>query len=595
MPEKRDNPFNFFQELKRRKVFRVLTVYAAAAFIIIEVSNNITDSLHLPDWVSKWVVILLGIGLLIAIIVSWIFDITPVGIEKTKPIKEIQTEARPISSNTWKVATFISLTIIVALLSYNLITTINRTRNLQKLEKSIAVLPFVNMSEDTAYSHMGDAITNEVILELQKIKEFDRVLSRTSTMQFRDTKLTIPDIAEKLGVNYIIEGSIQRHLDDVSIRIQVIRSKQEDHIWGDKYDSKWDNIFSIQNEIAYNVAHELKIALSTEEIDQIEKKPTESTIAYNYYLLGDHFLKQQTPEGLNKAVEYFENAIQMDSTYAMPYVGLAQCYQFMVRYGFLPLNKGYQNTAKGAILKAIELDESLGEAYATLGLMMIVLDWDIDGPEQLFQKAIKLNPNSVEVYNSYAQYLRYVGRYSEGISMAKQAINLDPLTPNTNLWLGMNHLAAGNYNDFIDNALFVLELDSSFMGVDHNLACSYALKGMYSEAIDYADKAMSIPPLMNNPGMLSVTGWVYAKSGRREIAQEHLKQLLKSSDVDPVYMAIIYTGLGENDEAFNWLLKAYEARSGQTIYLKAYSNHYFKDLSADPRYIDLLKKIGFKI
>ncbi|GAG15137.1 unnamed protein product, partial [marine sediment metagenome] len=248
---------------------------------------------------------------------------------------------------------------------FNVVSNTERSRDIQKLEKSIAVLPFENMSVDEEYSHMGDAITDEIILELQKIKEFDRVLSRTSTMQYKDNRPTIPEIAEKLGVNYIIEGSIQRHKEDVSIRVQVIRAIHEDHVWGDEYDGKWEDIFSIQDEIALKVADELKAVLSPEEIRKIEKNPTENLEAYNLYLKGRYFWNKRTVEGFQMGIKYFDQAIEEDPVYSLAYAGIADCNNLLGWHDLLPSKEVYPK-AKAAAEKALMMDKTLSEAHASL-------------------------------------------------------------------------------------------------------------------------------------------------------------------------------------------------------------------------------------
>ena len=274
MPNKSNNPFQFWEELKRRRVIRVIPVYAAASFVLLELVDIISEPFGLPDGTLKLVTVLLVIGFVISIVLTWIYDVTPEGIEKTKPSKEVTSSEKQPASTGWKIATFVSILIIIAFVVFYIAGYKKESSAISELEKSIAVLPFENMSVGEEYSHLGGAFTDEIILELQKIKEFDRVLSRTSTMQYKDTRPTIPEIAEKLGVNYIIEGSIQRYNENVSIRVQVIRAEQEDHIWADEFDGKWEDIFYIQDEIAFQVAKELKTVLSSEEVDQINKIPT---------------------------------------------------------------------------------------------------------------------------------------------------------------------------------------------------------------------------------------------------------------------------------------------------------------------------------
>jgi TolB-like protein len=463
------------------------------------------------------------------------------------------------------------------------------------IEKSIAVLPFDNWNSDIEFLHLGEAIADEIILELQYINDFDRVLSRSSTMQYRENRPSIPEIAEKLGVNYIMEGSIQRQKEQVTIRVQVIRAKQEDHVWGHEYRGRWEDIFSIQEDIAKNVSKELKIALTPSEIKQIEKKPTKNSEAYNLYLLGKVYLNKHSQESLKESVRYFNSVIRLDTTFASAYVGLAQAYQFLVRYSWMPRDEG-QKYAKEAIKKAIELDDSLGEAHAILGLIMIVFDFDIYGPEKEFRKAISLSPNSAEVYSSYAQYLRWLGRYDEGLKIALRAAELDPLTPLTSIWPGMFYTLSGRYDESIGYCKKLLAVDSNFVYTYAYLAMDYAFKGSFSDAIYYANETMR--RMGKDLSMYHLLGWVYAESGDTVKARTILNQVEElnfNNTIDPVYIAGLYVALGQNNKAFEFLNKAFEMRSGQVIYLRAYADSYFKDIKTDPRYILLLKKIGFKV
>ena len=215
----------FWQELKRRKVVRVITVYAAAAFVILELVSIIVDPLKLPEWALPFIIVLLCIGFIIAIILSWIYDVRPEGgIVKTEPAPRTKAEDQPVSSKSWKIASYISFIVIIALVLFHIFNSKSRSREMPRLERSIAVLPFDNLSLDDEYDHIGDAFTDEIILELQKVNEFERVLSRSSTLQYKEDRPTIPEMAEKLGVNYIIEGSIQRYKEEVSIHVQVIRA-----------------------------------------------------------------------------------------------------------------------------------------------------------------------------------------------------------------------------------------------------------------------------------------------------------------------------------------------------------------------------------
>jgi TolB-like protein/cytochrome c-type biogenesis protein CcmH/NrfG len=600
MPENAGNPLSFFQELKRRKVIRVITVYAAAAFVILELVDILSPSLGLPTWTLNFILVLLCVGFVLAVILSWIYDITPEGIEKTKPAMEASREVpqKPSGINAWKIATIISVVVIVGLIIFHTVGERKQAEDLKILDKSIAVLPFENMSDDSEFAHLGDALTDEIIMQLYKIHEFE-VRSRTSIMQYKDTEKGSPIIGEELKVTYLLEGSTQRYEDQVRIRIQLIHASTDDHIWGDIFEGEWKDIFDIQINVAKQVANELKTVLSPEEIEHIEKKPTENLEAYNFYLRGMYYFNLH--QDFLQSAENFEKAIQLDSTYALAYSYLAQCYQFIARYSAISnedANFETKKKAKEAILKALEFDPSLGEAHATLGLIMAVEDWDIYGPESEFKKAIKLSPGSSEVYSSYAQYLRWLGRYDESISLAKQALELDPLNPMSYQWLAVFYSYSGQYDKSNQQLKKVLNLNPDFIHAPLLYAYNYTRMDMFNNAIALADKVISDGSLIVDLMYFSFITWVYAKSGLEDKARKQLEQMLelsKSQYVDPVILAISHAGLGENDNAFSCLSRALEIHSGQMIYLKAYADFVFKDLSSDPRYDELLGKIGFEV
>jgi TolB-like protein/Flp pilus assembly protein TadD len=589
----------FIKELKRRKVLRVITVYAATSFVILELADILAPSLRLPDWTVNLVLLLLCVGFVVAVILSWIYDIHPEGgIVKTKPVDtaKVKTEDIPKPSNGWRIASYISFVVIVGLIVLNIVPRIKSEEVHGDQEMSIAVLPFENMS-DNDYAHISSAFTDEIIMELQKIKAFERVLSRSSTMQYRENRPTIPEIAAKLNVNYLIEGAIQRHENDVYVRIQVLQANPEDHVWGHEYQGIWDDIISIQDEIAYSVASELQLVLTPGEKQNIDKLPTENMEAYNEYLLGKYFYNQHDKDSFEEGLKHFERAIQLDPEFALAYVYKAHTFQFMARYNWIKTESVYDE-ANEAVRKSIELDNTSGEAYAALGVFQIVFDWDFESPDEQFRKAIRLNPNSAEIQTLYAQYLRWMGRYSEGIEICKRALELDPITPVTSMWLGSMYFHAGMYDEAIAQQEKVLAMDSTFHMAYAHLAYNYTLKASYSEALYYVDKTLSFENARIDPMTSISMGWVYAKAGESEKAKEILtywEGLSGSTPVHLVGLAMIYAALDEHEKAFDWLYKAYEERSATMIYLKSGSDNWFSDVSSDPRYTDLLEKIGFKV
>ncbi len=463
-----------------------------------------------------------------------------------------------------------------------------------KTEKSIIVLPFEDLSPGKDNEYFSDGLTEEIISDLSKVHSL-KVISRSSAMTFKGTKKKVREIAEDVNVQYVLEGSVRKAGNNLRITAQLIEATNDVHIWAEKYSGTLNDVFKIQEKVSQAIVDELKVKLLRKEKEAVIKKPLKNLDAYNLYLKGTYFSHKYTEEGFRKGIDYFEKAIYLDQSFSPAYAGLANCYKELSHLSYLPSGEGYLK-AKEAVMKALELDETLGDAYATLGSLKFMSDWDINGPEFEFQRAIELSPGSVDVYFLYGQYLLLTGRFNEAVDIAKRGLELDPLTPLTYGWLGAIYFYAGLYDESINIHKSILELDPNFVWAHMYHAYNYTLKGMNSEAIVHADKAMSIGLSEDDPILLTHMGWVYAKTGRKDKAEKLLKQLLglsKKSTFDSYWMAVIYAGLGEKDKAFEWLQKAYEDRSGGMIWLKAYTQSFLNSLSSDPRFKDLLNKMNF--
>jgi serine/threonine protein kinase/Tfp pilus assembly protein PilF len=456
---------------------------------------------------------------------------------------------------------------------------------------SIAVLPFEDLSPQKDQGYLCDGFAESIINALTKVEDL-RITARTSSFSFKERN--IQEIGEKLNVKTVLEGSIQKAGQRLRITAKLIKVTDESLLWSEQYNRELDDVFAIQDEITLAIVDKLMVKLLGEEKTKLVKRYTENLEAYNLYLRGRYFSNKHTEAGYKKSIEYFEKAINLDKTYALAYVGLANCYKELSRVFYLSRKEGYPK-AKEALMKALKLDETLGEAHAILASIMFISDWNMYGPEELFQRAIELSPGSALVYSLYTTYLGWIGRHDKSIAVAKRALELDPLTAFN--WLQWAYFYAGRYDESISQLENILDLDPNFVWAHVYLSHNYTMKGMHAEAIVHADKVVSIAHAVDDYLLLSSVGWNYARSGRKEKAQEILEKLLglpKERSVDPMMVVKIYAGLGERDKTFDWLAKAYEARSGLMIYLKAYGQTFLKNLSSDPRYNELLKKVGFE-
>jgi len=587
MSDKPNNPFQFWQELKRRKVFRVIAMYAATAFIIMEAGEIVLPRLGLPDWTVTFIIVLIIIGFPITVILSWIFDITPEGVKKTESIETVK-EHEPLSEpvkRKLRVGDVIIaiLVVVVVILAY---PKIFKKGEVIELEKSIAVLPFENMSDDSEFAHLGDAITDEIIMQLYKINAFE-VRSRTSIMQYKNTEKGSPLIGEELKVNYLLEGSTQRYEDQVRIRVQLIHASTDDHIWGNIFEGEWKDIFDIQINVAKQVARELKTVLSPEEVERIEDEPTENIEAYNLYLQGRYFWNQEGRDDLDKSIECYKRALEIDPNYALAYSGMAASYTSYANSGYLP-RRDVMFQAKKAAMKALEIDNTLGEAHAELAHARVTHDWNWTEGEKGFKRALELNPNYASAHDRYAWLLTFVGRHDEAIQENKLAHELDPLSVGIWVRLGRRYYFARDYNKAIEEYYKVLEIFPNSGYARTHLALALSQKGLYNEAIEEYSKIEFMT------SWHWYFGYIFGIAGKKEKALEILNYYLEQSKKEfvwPANIAFIYIGLGEKDKAFEWLEKTYEQREAWMEVLKAESM--YDSLRSDPRFQDLVDRMNY--
>ena len=405
MPTNPNKLSQFWQELKRRKVIRVITVYAAAAFVILELVSIIVDPLRLPDWTLAFVIVLLFVGFIISVILSWVYDITPEGLQKTIPISKSKEKQEFESKKKTSIAVWIGMVIIVTFCILYLTRTLKRDSEIFKLDKSIAVLPFENWSADEKHAHLGNALANEIITELYKVHDF-HVISYTSSARYQDPgNLTIPQIGRDLGANFIIEGTVERQNDEVSIHVQVIKAKDDDHLWANEFKGKWKDIFKIQDEIALQVAEKLRAVLTPEEIDKIDEKPTRSPEAYDFYLRGLGIYETNIGSRTQEAMVWFKEAIRIDSSFALPWAYLSMCY-----WRTIPPKSPDYYRVKEANEKALELDPGLNIALVN---MAEILDneYDFLGAEEFILRALKAGPDHYYVLRNAGRFYTRLGKH----------------------------------------------------------------------------------------------------------------------------------------------------------------------------------------
>jgi TolB-like protein/Tfp pilus assembly protein PilF len=455
----------------------------------------------------------------------------------------------------------------------------------------VAVLPFVNASGDPNSEYLSDGITESLINSLSQLPHL-RVMSRDSAFMFKGKDTDAQAVGRQLGVRAVFKGRVIQRGDDLEISAELVDARDDSHIWGDQYSRKAADIVALQGNLAKEMTTALRVRLSGEDENRLLKNYTANPEAYDDYLQGRFWFNKElgTEEGMNKSVEYFQQAIAKDPDYALAYSGLADSYTWL---GNLRPPKEAFSNAKQAALKALALDGQLSEAHAELGVIASLYDWDWLTGENELKRAIELNPNSSYPHTAYGSYLAATGRVGEEVEEKKRALQLDPLSlaANADLTSGFND--ARRYDEAIEQGRRTVALDASFSLGHLRLGRAYVGKKQYELGIAELKKFATIGG--NSAPSLGTLGVAYAAAGRRADAQESLDQLMersKTTYVPALYIAGSYASLGQKDKAFEWLEKSYEERSLLLAFIKVIP--YFDPLRSDPRYADLLRRMNLQ-
>jgi serine/threonine-protein kinase len=452
---------------------------------------------------------------------------------------------------------------------------------------SIAVLPFVNMSADPENEYFSDGLAEDLINALTKIMDL-HVVARTSSFAFKGEKVDIREIGEKLNVDNLLEGSVRKVGNRVRITAQLIKVKDGYHLWSDRYDRNMEDVFAIQDEITEKIMDKLMIALDVLKKPPEEHRPVNFE-AYDLYLKGRYCLNKFE---VDRALTYYEQAIEQDPDYALAYASIAEVYTLLsTGFDILP-NKDAMPKARDAAQKALELDPNLAEAYVSLGLVALSYDWDRNATKKYFQKAIELNPNSMSAHQWYEFYWTYMmADFDTATAHLERAQELDPLNFLIKVRLGFMSIFKGDGDHALDQFKALLDFEPNFALLYLSFATTYALKGDYDEALAYGEKMLEVGPRV--VAYVGNMGWLYAAAGKKEKAYELLAELEERSKkgyVSSFWTALIYLSLGEIDKTFEWFEKAYEERDGNMIYFTV--PQLFDPIRSDPRYKQLLLKMG---
>jgi serine/threonine-protein kinase len=578
---------NFFAELKRRNVYKVAVAYAVVAWLVIQIATQVFPFFEIPNWAVRLIVLAIVVGFPIALVIAWAFELTPEGVKRT--------EAADAAHERSRGAVWIYIIAIAAALSVGVFVLArymapNKQSGLAELPgKSLAVLPFANLSGNPENAYFAAGIQDEIITRLAKIGEL-KVVSCLTTQRFKSSPDDLPAIAKQLGVANVLQGSVQRTADAVRVNVQLVKAETDTHLWADTFDRKLTDVFQIESDIAKTIAEKLQAKLTGSEERAISIKPTSDLEAHQLYLQGRYLWNRRTAENLKKALAYFQQATDKDPNYALAYTGIADaCALFSVYGAGAP--QEYLPQAKAAAEKAVALDDSLAEAHASMGLVHYCYFNGMESAKE-FERAIELNPNYATAHHWYGRLtLVMLGQLDRAMTEAKRAYELDPVSSIIHSDLGGVNVAARRYDEAIQQLRGTVEVDPDFFWAYRWLGMALELKGDTRAAIAEYKKAFE---LNDDPAGLAFIAHAEAAMGHQDEARKLLTQLVdaaKSRYVQPYAFALTYLALGDKDQALNWLEQGVRDR-GATFLQFIKTDAFFDPLRGDPRFEAVVQMIS---
>ncbi len=585
---------NFFAELKRRNVYKVAVAYAVVGWLIAQISTQIFPFLEIPNWVVRLIIVLIAIGFPIALVIAWAFEATPEGIKRTE-IADAMPAVAGQKKHAWIYVVIVGAAISVALFFLGRYTAQSREGGRPPAtagslpQKSIAVLPFDNLSRDPDNAFFAEGVQDEILTRLAKVADL-KVIARTSTQKFKSAPADLREVAKQLDVTNILEGSVQKVNDQVRVNVQLINALTNAHLWAEIYDRKLSDIFAVQSDIAKTVADTLQAKLTGAEKQMMAAQPTTDTAAYELYHKGRSLWEKRSGDNIPKAIAFYEQAIARDPNYALAYAGLSSAYIILPFWAGVD-RLDASSKAKDAALKALRLDPNLAEAHLALGKVLFFSEIDLPGALREYQRAIELQPNDATAHHWLGNdALAALGRFEEAIAQGKRAVELDPLSPVINTDLGTTFYYAHRYEDSARQLRKTLEIDPTFFYAHFNLGIALQAAGDLSGAITEYEKAKQ---LSDNTYVSMLCAQAKAYAGNKDAALRMLNDLdeiSKHREVVGYLRALLYLSLDNKDEALRWLEQDLKERDGSNIsWIKV--DPLLDSLHGDPRFEALVQKV----
>ncbi len=579
---------NFFAELKRRNVYKVAVAYAVVGWLLVQVATQVFPFFEIPNWTVRLVVLAIVIGFPIALIVAWAFELTPEGLKRTEDADLIAQGHR--KSHVWIYVVIAGASLSIGLFfigRYSAGTKAPAASSNQSASKSIAVLPFANLSADKNDEYLSDGMTEELLNVLTKVKSL-RVPGRSSSFAFKGKNEDdiFRKVGEQLHVNAVLEGSVRKAGDKLRITAQLVNVADGFHLWSETYDGDMKDILAVQSDVAKRVVQALQVQLGVDEARAFAKKATENPEAHRLYLLGRYHFAKFTRAGWTNAIHSYEEALQVDPNFALAYCGLADTYGWAGGQ-LMPGREAWAREMELA-QKALELDPNLAEAHLSMGTALFSV-LDPHASEKELDRAVELNPNLALIYDQYGWTFSGHGRFDDAVAAEKKALELDPLSTFLNTDLAFFLYWARRFEEATTQIRRTLELDPNNAFAHSVLGWCLIAKGNKTEARSEFEKATTLDDL---PWYVSSVGYACGVSGDRAKAEQvlrDLEELAKQRYVSPANRAAVYLGLGEKEQALDWLEKAYEDRD--PIFWWINGDQLYDSLRGAPRFEALAQKV----
>ncbi len=587
MPERPNKLTKFWNELKRRDVLRSVAIYAGSAFVILEAATIIFPRWGFPDWTIDLVLYLLILGVFITFIVSWIFDITPQGVQKTKPLEEINETEKPTDSKVWKAATYISFLVIAGLVVFNIVTRGDILK--PGMIQSLAILPFDNYTGDEKLDYVAAGMHTALIGDMGKLGAL-RVTGKNSSSIFKNSGKSAPEIARELDVEALVEPAVMYYGDSIIIQIKLITLyPKEKQLFVENYMVDKSQVLNLFSKISKQIADEIMIELSPEEERLFAKSRTVDREAYDAYLkaLGSlHF----TRESLYKSLEYLNNAVEKEPDWAPLYAGLALVWLDIQQMGLESTSITSPNIYKN-LNKALELDPDLSNSHASSAMIAYLMEWNWEKSEKEFLKALAINPSDAGSRVFYSHLLCILQRFDEAIPQAQLALELDPLNPNMKIWYTVILMAVEDFHS-------ALELAEEVAAADPNYIMAYSvIENAAFYCGDYNKVMEATKHLLAETVDFKEVDRIFGESGFVAAYEEILRQLEELAQKEymaPRAMAFYYMMVDRPDKAMDWIEKGFEVRDPVIPYIVV-PGFFCEPLFDNPRFIEIIKKMNLPL